>query len=147
MKIGEAGDNLSLVRVILAMLVGAIVLGGIGYGFDRAVGPAINMDGWWTVFASGGLILGGMLQAAREWAVPQPAERREVAARLRAREEAEARAAESEAAGSATAPDGPASAEDRAAAASTGDQPASPARQPRATSGSGAADAAPDRVS
>jgi hypothetical protein len=95
MKIGEAGDNLSLVRVILAMLVGAIVLGGVGYAFDLVVGPAIRMSGWWTVFATGGLILGGMLQAAREFTVPQPAERREVAARLRAQQEAEARSDES----------------------------------------------------
>jgi hypothetical protein len=43
------------------------------------------MSGWWTVFGSGGIILGGMLQAAREFAVPQPAERRALAAERRAR--------------------------------------------------------------
>jgi small-conductance mechanosensitive channel len=93
MKIGEAGDSLSLARVILAMAVGAIVFGVAGTLFDRFVGPYIAMNGWWTVFAAGGLILGGMVQAAREWAVPRPAERRAVAARVRAREAAEAEAA------------------------------------------------------
>lgn len=92
MKIGEAGDGLSLARVVLAMAAGAIVFGAAGTLFDRAVGPMIAMNGWWTVFASGGFILGGMVQAAREWSVPQPAERRAVAARVRAREAAEAAA-------------------------------------------------------
>ncbi|MCC7368271.1 MAG: hypothetical protein IT306_07610 [Chloroflexi bacterium] len=92
MKIGDAGDSLSLVRVILAMLVGGLVLGVVGYGFDRAIGPMIAMNGWWTVFASGGFILGGMLQAAREFGDPQPAERRVMAARTRAREAAESAA-------------------------------------------------------
>ena len=90
MKIGEAGDSLSLVRVIAAMIVGSVVLGGIGYVFDLVVGPMIQMSGWWTVFGSGGFILGGMLQAAREFTVPQPAERRAVAAEVRARQAAEA---------------------------------------------------------
>src|SRR4051794_3147476 len=90
MKIGEAGDSLSLVRVIGAMVVGGAALAGIGYLFDLIVGPAIAMSGWWTVFCSGGIILGGMIQAAREFAVPQPAERRAVAAELRAREQADA---------------------------------------------------------
>jgi hypothetical protein len=100
MKIGKAGDGLSLARVIIAMAVGAIVLGGAGYLFDRAIGPMIEMNGWWTVTGSLGLILGGMFQAAREWAIPQPDERRAVAARLRARaaaEEAAEAAAEAEA--------------------------------------------------
>ena len=90
MKIGEAGDSLSLVRVIGAMIVAGAALSGIGYLFDLIVGPAIGMSGWWTVFGTGGFILGGMIQATREFAVPQPAERRAVAAMLAAREQAEA---------------------------------------------------------
>ena len=90
MKIGVAGDGLSLARVLAAMIVGAAALAGIGYLFDLVVGPAIAMSGWWTVFCAGGLILGGMIQAAREFAVPQPAERRAVRARLQARAQAEA---------------------------------------------------------
>lgn len=89
MKIGEPGDSLSLVRVIGAMVVGAVALAGIGYLFDLIVGPAIGMGGWWTVFCTGGFILGGMIQAAREFTVPQPAERQAVAAEARAREQAE----------------------------------------------------------
>ena len=85
MKIGEAGDGLSLVRVLAAMVVCGAALAGVGYLFDLIVGPAINMSGWWTVFCTGGIILGGMIQAAREFAVPQPAERRAVAAEARAR--------------------------------------------------------------
>ena len=92
MKIGEAGDRLSLVRVLGAMVVAGAALAGIGYLFDLIVGPAIGMSGWWTVFGTGGIILGGMIQATREFAVPQPAERREVAARIQAREQAEAQA-------------------------------------------------------
>jgi hypothetical protein len=92
MKIGVAGDGLSLARVIIAMVVGAVVLGVAGYLFDRAIGPMIAMNGWWTVTGSLGFILGGMFQAAREWAVPQPAERRAVAARIREREAAAAQA-------------------------------------------------------
>lgn len=92
MKIGEAGDSLSLVRVIGAMLVAGAALSGIGYLFDLIVGPAIGMSGWWTVFGTGGFILGGMIQATREFAVPQPAERRAVA-EARARELAEAQTA------------------------------------------------------
>src|SRR5215210_9259107 len=94
MKIGEAGDGLSLVRVLAAMVVCGAALAGVGYLFDLVVGPAISMSGWWTVFCAGGLILGGMLQASREFAVPQPAERRVVAAERRAREQAEVRADE-----------------------------------------------------
>ena len=90
MKIGEAGDSLSLVRVIAAMLVAAGALAGIGYLFDLVVGPAIGMSGWWTVFCTGGLILGGMLQATREFAVPQAAEQRALAAEARARAASEA---------------------------------------------------------
>jgi hypothetical protein len=97
MKIGVAGDGLSLARVIIAMVVGAFVLGVAGYLFDRVIGPLIAMSGWWTVTGSLGFILGGMFQAAREWAVPQPAERRAVAARLREREAAETAAAQAEA--------------------------------------------------
>ena len=97
MKIGEAGDSLSLVRVIAAMVVAAAALAGVGYLFDLIVGPAIGMSGWWTVFCTGGFILGGMIQATREFAVPQPAERREVAARIQAREQAEAQAAAAQA--------------------------------------------------
>jgi hypothetical protein len=93
MKIGEAGDSLSLARVIGAMVVGGAALAGIGYLFDLIVGPAIAMSGWWTVFCTVGIILGGMIQASREFAVPQPAERRAVAAELQAREQAEAQKA------------------------------------------------------
>ena len=93
MKIGEAGDSLSLVRVIGAMLVGCAALSGIGYLFDLIVGPAIGMSGWWTVFGTGGFILGGMIQATREFAVPQPAERAAVAAEARARDLADAQRA------------------------------------------------------
>ena len=96
MKIGVAGDGLSLARVIIAMVVGAVVLGVAGYLFDRAIGPMIEMSGWWTVTGSLGFILGGMFQAAREWAVPQPAERRAVAARVREREAAEVAAAQAD---------------------------------------------------
>jgi len=76
MKIGEAGDSLSLARVFAAMIVGGAALAGIGYLFDLIVGPAIGMSGWLTVFCAGGIILGGMIQATREFAVPQLAERR-----------------------------------------------------------------------
>ena len=92
MKIGEAGDSLSLARVIGAMLVAGAALAGVGYLFDLIVGPAIGMSGWWTVFGAGGIILGGMIQATREFAVPQPAERRALA-EARAREQAEAESA------------------------------------------------------
>jgi hypothetical protein len=88
MKIGQPGDRLSLARVFAAMVGGALLLGAVSYLFDLAIGPAIGMTGWWTVFAHGGLILGAMLQAVREFATPQPAERRAVAAELRAREAA-----------------------------------------------------------
>jgi hypothetical protein len=90
MNIGTAGDSLSLARVMAAMLIGGAGLGGIGYLFDLAIGPAITMSGWWTVFSSGGVCLAGMVQAAREFTVPQPAERRAVAAEARARAAAEA---------------------------------------------------------
>src|SRR3954465_9422048 len=93
MKIGEAGDSLSLVRVLAAMIVGGAALAGIGYLFDLIVGPSISMSGWGTVFASGGIILGGMIQATREFAVPQPAERRALAAERRARAQAAAASA------------------------------------------------------
>jgi hypothetical protein len=89
MKIGEAGDSLSLARVIGAMVVAGAALAGIGYLFDLIVGPAIGMSGWWTVFCAGGFILGGMIQATREFAVPQPAEREMLAAEARAREQAQ----------------------------------------------------------
>jgi hypothetical protein len=91
MKIGVAGDSLSLARVLAAMVVCGAALAGIGYLFDLIVGPAIAMSGWWTVFCAGGIILGGMLQAAREFTVPQPAERRVLAAEARARAASEAR--------------------------------------------------------
>ena len=71
-----------------AMVVGAVVLGAVGYLFDLVVGPLIGMSGWWTVFFSGGLIVGATLQGVREFAVPLPAERAAVAAELRAREAA-----------------------------------------------------------
>ena len=90
MKIGEPGDNLSLVRVLAAMVACGAALAGLGYLFDLIVGPAIGMSGWWTVFGAGGIILGGMIQATREFAVPQPAERRALAAEARARRAAEA---------------------------------------------------------
>lgn len=95
MKLGQPGDNLSLVRVLAAMVVGGAALAGLGYVFDLIIGPAISMSGWWTVFGSGGFILGGMIQAAREFAVPQPAERRALAAERRARAASEAQADES----------------------------------------------------
>lgn len=88
MKIGQPGDSLSLVRVFAAMLVAGAALAGVGYLFDLMVGPAINMSGWWTVFGTGGIILGGMLQATREFAVPRPAERQVLAEEARAREAA-----------------------------------------------------------
>jgi hypothetical protein len=89
MKIGVAGDSLSLARVIAATIVGGVALAGLGYLIDLVVGPSIAMSGWWTVFAAGGIILGGMIQATREFAVPQPAERQAVAAELRAKRAAE----------------------------------------------------------
>jgi hypothetical protein len=94
MKIGTAGDSLSLARVVAAMIVGGAALAGIGYLFDLVIGPAVAMSGWWTVFGAGGICLAGMLQAAREFTVPQPAERRAVAAEMRAnaREQNEAAA-------------------------------------------------------
>jgi hypothetical protein len=94
MKIGEAGDGLSLVRVLAAMVICGAAFSGFGYLFDLLVGPAIDMSGWWTVFGTGGIILGGMVQASREFALPQPAERRAVAAEARARAAAEAHASE-----------------------------------------------------
>jgi hypothetical protein len=86
-KIGQPGDGLGLARVFGAMVAGGVALGLVGYIFDLVVGPAVAMSGWWTVFGSGGLILGTMIQAAREFAAPAPAERAAVAARLRATEE------------------------------------------------------------
>ena len=88
MKIGRAGDRLSLARVFGVMLAAGIVLGIVGYLFDLIVGPTISMRGWWTVFASGGIIIGAMVQCAREFAVPQPAERRALEAEARLREPA-----------------------------------------------------------
>jgi hypothetical protein len=70
------------------MLAAGILLGLVGYLFDLAVGPTIGMGGWWTVFGSGGIILGAMIQVAREYAVPQPAERRALKAGLQEREQA-----------------------------------------------------------
>jgi hypothetical protein len=98
MKIGEAGGSLSLARVIGAMIVAGAALSGIGYLFDLIVGPSIGMSGWWTVFGSGGFILGGMIQATREFAVPRPAERRALAAAAAAGEQAEAERAAQDAA-------------------------------------------------
>ena len=95
MRIGQPGDRLSLARVFAAMLVGAVALGAVGYLFDLVVGPLIGMHGWWTVFCSGGLIAGAVLQGVREFAVPLPAEREAVAAELRAREARDAAEAES----------------------------------------------------
>jgi len=94
MNIGTPGDNLSLARVFIAMMVGGAALAGIGYLFDLVVGPAIAMSGWWTVFGTGGICFAGMIQAAREFTVPQPAERKAVAAeaRAKAREQADAEA-------------------------------------------------------
>jgi hypothetical protein len=89
-KLGEPGDSLSLARVFGAIVVGGVVLGLVGYIFDLVVGPSIAMGGWWTVFASGGVILGAMIQVTREFAVPAPAEREAVAVRLRASEESTA---------------------------------------------------------
>ena len=86
MRIGQAGDRWSLARAFAAMLLGGGVLGAVGYLFDLVVGPLIGMGGWWTVFFTGGLIVGVMRQGVREFAVPLPAERKAVAAELRARE-------------------------------------------------------------
>lgn len=99
MKIGEAGDGQSLVRVLAVMVIGGAAFSGLGFLFDLLVGPAIDMSGWWTVFGTGGFILGGMVQASREFAVPRPAERRALAA------EARARAAEAQVSEEAPAPD------------------------------------------
>ena len=71
-----------------AMVGGGVALGAAGYLFDLVVGPLIGMDGWWTVFFTGGLIVGAVLQGVREFAVPLPAEREAVAAEVRAREAA-----------------------------------------------------------
>jgi hypothetical protein len=76
------------------MVVFGAALAGLGYLFDLIVGPAIGMSGWWTVFGPGGFILGGLIQATREFAVPQPAERRALAAEARAKRAAEAAQAE-----------------------------------------------------
>jgi hypothetical protein len=89
MKLGEPGDRLSLARVFGAMIAGGVLLGLVGYIFDLVVGPLIGMGGWWTVFASGGVILGTMIQVNREYAVPAPAERAVVEMRMRAREATE----------------------------------------------------------
>ena len=99
MRIGQPGDRLGLARVFAAMLLGAAILGVVGYLFDLVVGPLIGMHGWWTVFCTGGLILGAMLQGVREFAVPLPAEREAVAAELRARDAATAELPPSEATG------------------------------------------------
>jgi len=93
-KLGQPGDRLSLARVFAAMLVGGLLLGLVGYLFDLVIGPLIGMSGWWTVFGSGGIILGAAIQVNREFAVPAPAERAAVAVRLRAREEAREEATE-----------------------------------------------------
>jgi hypothetical protein len=86
-KLGEPGDRLSLARVFGAMIAGGVLLGLVGYIFDLVVGPAIGMGGWWTVFASGGVILGAMIQVNREFSVPGPTEREAVARAIQAREE------------------------------------------------------------
>lgn len=88
MKIGRPGDSLSLPRVLAAMVLGGVVLGAVGYLFDLLAGPLIGMSGWWTVFGSGGIILGGMLQAVREFAVPSPEEQEELREEAAAREAA-----------------------------------------------------------
>ena len=71
-QLGTPGDRWALARVFGAMIVGAIVAGLVGYLFDLAVGPLIGQSGWWTVFASGGLIAGAALQAVREFTNPLP---------------------------------------------------------------------------
>ena len=86
MRLGQPGDRLSLARVFAAMLAGGVALGALGYLFDLAIGPLIAMDGWWTVFLTGGLIVGAVVQGVREFAVPLPAEREAVAAEARGRE-------------------------------------------------------------
>ena len=86
MRIGQPGGRWSLARVFAAMVGGGVVLGAIGYLFDLVVGPMIDMGGWWTVFFSGGLIAGAMLQTVREFVLPLPAERELVAAEARARD-------------------------------------------------------------
>ena len=88
MRIGQPGDRWSLARVFAALLLGGAILGALGYLFDLVVGPLIGMSGWWTVFFTGGLIVGAMLQGVREFAVPLPAERGAVATEVRARDAA-----------------------------------------------------------
>ncbi len=75
MRIGTPGDRWSLARVFGAMVAGGALLGAVGYLFDLAIGPSIDMGGWWTVFFHGGVIAGAMAQAVREFATPSPSER------------------------------------------------------------------------
>ncbi len=102
MRIGTPGDRWSLARVFGAMVAGGALLGAVGYLFDLAIGPSIDMGGWWTVFFHGGVIVGAMAQAVREFATPSPAERAMLAREADDRVEAE-QAAES----AASAPDAP----------------------------------------
>lgn len=70
-SIGRPGDRWSLARVFGALLVGAVGGGVLGYVLvDVLIGPLINQGGWWTVFASGGAIVGTTLQGVREFARP-----------------------------------------------------------------------------
>ena len=70
--------------MLAAMVGGGLIFGAVGYAFDLVVGPLIGMNGWWTVFFNGGLIVGAMLQGVREFAIPLPAERAALAAEGRA---------------------------------------------------------------
>ena len=70
--LGQPGDRWSLARVYVAMVVGAVVGGLLGYVvIDLVIGPLIGQSGWWTVTGSGGAIVGLTVQAVREYATPR----------------------------------------------------------------------------
>ena len=70
--LGQPGDRWSLARVYLALLIGAVVGGLLGYVVvDLVVGPLIGQSGWWTVTGSGGATAGLTAQAVREFATPR----------------------------------------------------------------------------
>ncbi|MBA2446548.1 MAG: hypothetical protein H0V51_00820 [Chloroflexi bacterium] len=70
-SMGQPGDRWSLARVYGALVMGAVGGGVLGYVLiDLLFGPLIGQGGWWTVFASGGAIVGLTLQGVREFAKP-----------------------------------------------------------------------------